>query len=224
MVLRRSVTARPRPAARIDAAKFRREQHMAPFVQGAVGSRRGVSSGKSVRRRNRVQPPPPGVISEHWPRRFTSRSRGEDSGRDRGSKGGTGSRRDSRRRPGDRRRARPRGLLRLRDRPQQPERPGRSEIDRPETIEETGELIAAAGGAGLGARRRSRGPRRGRRAGREHRARPGPARRPRQRHLRRRPVHGVGQAAVGTRLGRRPTDAADGRAHPPDHLPRRASR
>ncbi len=133
-----------------------------------------------------------------------------------GAQGRARRRRDARRRAGDRCRARPRGLLRLRHRPQQPGS-GPSEIGRPETIEETGELMTSAGGT-AGARRRPRGSSGSRRAGRRHRARPGPARRAGQRHLRRRPLHGVGQAALGARLGGRPTDAADGRAHAPDHV------
>src|SRR5947207_1986197 len=80
---------------------------------------------------------------------------------------------------------------------------GPSEIGRPETIEETGDLIAAAGGAGVGAGSRSRGPRLGCRARLGDRGRPWAARRARKRHLRWRQVHGVGQAALGARLGRR---------------------
>jgi len=51
-----------------------------------------------------------------------------------------------------------------------------------------------------------------------NRARPGPAGRLGQRHLRRRPVHGMGQAALGARLGGRTADARDGRAHASDHV------
>ena len=46
--------------------------------------------------------------------------------------------------PRDRRRARRRGRARVRHRPHDPAQP--SEYGRPETIEETAELVAAAGG------------------------------------------------------------------------------
>ena len=95
---------------------------------------------------------------------------------------------------------------------------GPSEIGRPETIEETGDLIAAAGGAGSALVVDHEDPASVAELVAANRARPGPARRARQRHLRRRQVHGMGQAALGARLGGRAADAADGRAHAPDHL------
>ena len=101
---------------------------------------------------------------------------------------------------------------------------GPSEIGRPETIEETGDLIRAAGegrGRRLGPGGGPRGSGGGGRAGGGHRARARPARRAGQRHLRRRPVRPVGQAAVGARLAGRAADAPDGRAHPPHHVPGR---
>src|SRR6266536_6658747 len=74
---------------------------------------------------------------------------------------------------------------------------GPSELGRPETIEETGELMATAGGEGSALVVDHERPRLGWRARRGNRARPGPAGRARQRHLRRRQVHGMGQAALG---------------------------
>ena len=67
------------------------------------------------------------------------------------------SRRDARGGPGDRRRASPCRVLRLRDGPQQPGS-GPSELDRPETIEETADLIGPLAGR-VGARGRPRGSR-----------------------------------------------------------------
>ena len=68
-----------------------------------------------------------GVIPEHWRSRACSshvRFEPRTWFASRDSEGGARRRRDSRRRSGDRGRARPRRLLRLRDRPQQPRVPG----------------------------------------------------------------------------------------------------
>ena len=99
----------------------------------------------------------------------------------------------------------------------------RSEYDRPETIEETAELVDR--------RRRHRHRRRGRpprartRSGRwsPDRRRAGPARRARQRHLGRRAALRVEHARVGARPRERPPAAAAGDRHAPDHEPRRAA-
>ena len=60
-------------------------------------------------------------------------------------------------------------------------RAGRSEVDRPETIEETAELVTAAGGTGIAVAVDHLVSDEVARAGRAHRRRAGPPRRPRQR-------------------------------------------
>ena len=98
----------------------------------------------------------------------------------------------------------------------------RSEYDRPETIEETAELVDAAGGDGHRGRGRPSRAGAGRGARAADRRRAGPPRRPRQRHLGRRAAGRVEHAAVGARPRRRPADAAPGDRHAPDHQPLRA--
>ena len=83
-------------------------------------------------------------------------------------------------------------------------RAARSEYDRPETIEETAELVTEAGGTRH--RRPGRPPRAraGARARRAHRRRAGPPRRARQRRLGRREAVRVGHARLGARPRQRP--------------------
>ena len=97
----------------------------------------------------------------------------------------------------------------------------RSEMDRPETIEETAALVDAAGGARH--RRAGRPPRarRGPRPRRPHRRRAGRPPRARQRHLGR-DDDGVGQDGVGVDARPRAAHAAPGRRHPRHHEPLRA--
>jgi APA family basic amino acid/polyamine antiporter len=87
---------------------------------------------------------------------------------------GPGRGRDAGRRPRDRRRARPRGLPRLCDRPQQP---CVRALGDGEARDDRGDRGAdrCRGRGGIGARGRSRRPRLGCRARRGNRARPGPA-------------------------------------------------
>ena len=75
----------------------------------------------------------------------------------------------------------------------------RSEYDRPETIEETAELVTAAGGTGIAVPIDHLEPAQVADARRAHRRRAGPSRRPRQRHLGRRAARGVGHADLGAR-------------------------
>ena len=93
----------------------------------------------------------------------------------------------------------------------------RSEYDRPETIEETAELVTAAGGDGIAIAVDHLEPGAGRGAGRAHRRRARAASTAGQRHLGRRAPVRVGHAAVGARPRRRPAHAAAGDRHPPDH-------
>ena len=100
-------------------------------------------------------------------------------------------------------------------------RAARSEYDRPETIEETAELVDGRGRACH--RRRRRPPRRagGRGARRADQGGGGPARRPRQRRLGRRAALRVGQAGLGARPRQRPPPPPARHRHPPDHRPPR---
>ena len=99
----------------------------------------------------------------------------------------------------------------------------RSEYDRPETIEETAELVTAAGGTGIAVPTDHLDHGAGRGARRADRRRAGPARRPRQRHLGRRAAVRVEGAGVGARPRQRPAHAAAGDRHAPDHDPLRAA-
>ena len=140
-----------------------------------------------------------------------------ERGREQRSARCPGGGRHTRRRPGDRGRAGPRRLF-VYATGRSSRVSGRSEIGRPETIEETGDLIGAAGGTGAALVVDHEDPAAVAELVGAHRARARPSRRAGQRHLRRRPVRGVGQAAVGARLARRAADAPDGRGHPPHHL------
>ncbi|MDH6485230.1 NAD(P)-dependent dehydrogenase (short-subunit alcohol dehydrogenase family) [Streptomyces sp. SAI-127] len=59
----------------------------------------------------------------------------------------------------------------------------RSEYDRPETVEDTADLVTAAGGHGIARTHRPSGPGAGPHARRPDRRRAGASRHPRQRHL-----------------------------------------
>ena len=102
-------------------------------------------------------------------------------------------------------------------------RAARSEYDRPETIEETAELVTR------GRRHRHRRPDRpprarpGQGARRAHRRRAGPARRARQRRLGRREAVRVGHAGLGARPRQRPAPARPRDQDAPDHQPLRAA-
>ena len=98
----------------------------------------------------------------------------------------------------------------------------RSEYDRPETIEETAELVDAAGGTGIAVAVDHLEADQVRGAGRANRRRAGPARRARQRHLGRRAAVRVGHARVGARPRQGAAAPAPRRRHPPDHQPLRA--
>ena len=100
-------------------------------------------------------------------------------------------------------------------------RTGRSEINRPETIEETGELISAAGGSGDRLAGGSPRKRAGARSRPAHRPRPRPPRRARERHLGWRHLPPVQHQAVGARSRRRAANAAPGHRHACDHQPPR---
>ena len=111
------------------------------------------------------------------------------------------------------------GRDRLRDRPQQPRR-GPSPMARPETIEETAELVTAAGGTGIAVRVDHTDREEVARAGRAHRARSRrPPRHPRQRHLGRRPAGRMGRAVLGARPRQRSAAAAPGGRDPHHHEP-----
>ena len=99
-------------------------------------------------------------------------------------------------------------------------RSARSEMNRPETIEETAALVDAAGGTGH--RRPGRPPRpgRGRRPRRPHRRRAGRAARARQQHLGG-DDDGVGQDGVGVVARPRAAHVAPGGRHPRHHQPLR---
>ena len=99
----------------------------------------------------------------------------------------------------------------------------RSEYDRPETIEETAELVTAAGGTGIAVAvdHLEAGRGRGARAADRRRARA--ARRAGQRHLGRRAAVRVGHAGLGARPREGAAAAAPGRRHAPDHQPLRAA-
>ena len=99
----------------------------------------------------------------------------------------------------------------------------RSEYDRPETIEETAELVDRS--RRHGHRGAGRPPRAGagRGAGRAHRRRARSPRRPRQRHLGRRRPRRLGRAGLGARPRRRPAHPAPGDRHPHHHQPLRAA-
>ena len=137
-----------------------------------------------------------------------------------GRQGRARRRRDARRRARDRRRARRRRRDRLLHRPH--DRAQRSEMDRPETIEETAELVDAAGGHGIAVPVDHLDPEQVRALVDAHRARAGRAARPRERHLGR-DHDGVGQDGVGVRPRRRPAHAAARRRHARDHEPLRAA-
>ena len=99
----------------------------------------------------------------------------------------------------------------------------RSEYDRPETIEETAELVDAAGGTGVAVVVDHLDPAAVRELVARIDARPrtvGPAG---QRHLGRREAVQLRHAAVGARPGRWAPPAAPGGGDPPGHQPRRAA-
>ena len=98
----------------------------------------------------------------------------------------------------------------------------RSEYDRPETIEETAELVDAAGGEGIAVEVDHLEPAQVEALVAPHRLRAGPAGRARERHLGWREARRVEHPGVGARPGRRPADAAPGDRHAPDHQPLRA--
>ena len=99
----------------------------------------------------------------------------------------------------------------------------RSEIDRPETIEETAELVTAAGGEGIAVAVDHLDPAQVAGAGRADRLRAGPARRARERHLGLRASLRVEVDAVGARPRQRPAAASARDRHPSDHEPSRAA-
>ena len=98
----------------------------------------------------------------------------------------------------------------------------RSEMNRPETIEETAALVDEAGGRGIAVQVDHLVPDEVRALVAAHRTRAGRAAHPRQRHLGRH-RDGVGQDGVGVVAGRRPAHAAPGRRHPRHHQPLRAA-
>ena len=99
----------------------------------------------------------------------------------------------------------------------------RSEYDRPETIEETAELVTAAGGTGIAMAVDHLEPDAVEALVEADRRRARPARRAGQRHLGRRAAVRLEQAGVGARPRRRPADAAPGDRHASDHEPLRAA-
>ncbi|MEJ7742257.1 MAG: SDR family NAD(P)-dependent oxidoreductase [Nocardioidaceae bacterium] len=100
---------------------------------------------------------------------------------------------------------------------------GRSEIDRPETIEETGDAIGAAGGTGCALvvdhEDSDAVASLIERIGNDH----GRLRHSCQRHLRRGSVRRLGAPAVGTRSLGWAADASNGRGHAPHHEPPRSA-
>ena len=98
-----------------------------------------------------------------------------------------------------------------------------SEYGRPETIEETAELVTAAGGRGTAVAVDHLEPAQVAGPGGAHRARDRPARRAGQRHLGRRAAVRLDGEALGARPGQRPATAPAGRRDAPDHQPLRAA-
>ena len=100
--------------------------------------------------------------------------------------------------------------------------PLRSDYDRPETIEETAELVTSLGRRWHRGRRRPPRSRAGGGVGGAGARRAGSTRRAGERHLGRRAPEGrterVGHADLGARPRRRPAHPAPGDRHAPDHV------